>query len=98
MSSSPMTTPWPAASCRGALQDAGIVVVAEAETGGQAVELTHFYSPDVVLMDVVMPEMDGISATRKILKTMPDQLVVLLTSADDDVGLGGPAGRRATGS
>jgi two-component system, NarL family, response regulator LiaR len=74
---------------RGALQDAGIVVVAEAGTGGQAVELTLFYQPDVVLMDVVMPELDGISAMRKILKVCPDQIVVLLTSADDEVGMMG---------
>lgn len=74
---------------RGALQDSGIVVVAEAGTGAQAVELTLFYEPDVVLMDVVMPELDGISAMRKILKLRPDQLVILLTSADDEVGLAG---------
>ena len=74
---------------RGALQDAGITVVAEAGTGGQAVELTLFYQPHVVLMDVVMPEMDGISAMRKILKVRPDQVVILLTSADDDVGIVG---------
>ena len=64
-------------------------MVAEAGTGGQAVELTLFYQPHAVLMDVVMPEMDGISATRKILKMRPDQIVILLTSADDDVGLVG---------
>jgi NarL family two-component system response regulator LiaR len=72
---------------RGALQEAGIIVVAEAGTGAQAVELTHFYEPDVVLMDVVMPELDGIGATRSILRSRPDQVIILLTSADDDVGL-----------
>ena len=74
---------------RGALQEAGIVVVAEAGTGAQAIELTLFYDPDVVLMDVVMPELDGISAMRKILKVRPDQQVILLTSADDEVGMVG---------
>jgi DNA-binding NarL/FixJ family response regulator len=74
---------------RNALQDAGMAVVAEAGTGGQAVELTLFYNPDVVLMDIVMPELDGISATRKIVKVRPDQIVILLTSADDDVGIAG---------
>jgi DNA-binding NarL/FixJ family response regulator len=72
---------------RGALQEEGIVVVAEASTGSQAVELTLFYQPDVVLMDVVMPELDGIAATRNILKVRPGQVVILLTSADDEVGL-----------
>ena len=66
------------------LQRAGIVVVAEAHNGHQAVELVLFYQPDVVLMDVVMPELDGISATRRIMQEMPDQLVVMLTSSDEN--------------
>ena len=66
------------------LQRAGIVVVAEAHNGHQAVELALFYQPDVVLMDVVMPELDGISATRRIMQEIPDQLVVMLTSSDED--------------
>jgi NarL family two-component system response regulator LiaR len=66
------------------LQRAGIIVVAEAHNGHQAVELALFYRPDVVLMDVVMPELDGISATRRILREMPEQLVVMLTSSDED--------------
>lgn len=74
---------------RSALQEAGIVVVAEAGTGTQAVELTLFYGPDAVLMDVVMPELDGIGATRRIVKARPDQIVILLTSAGDDLGLVG---------
>src|SRR5918994_7416945 len=67
-----------------ALQRAGIVVIAEAQNGREAVELTLHYRPDVVLMDVVMPELDGIAATRRIIKEQPDQLIVILTSADDD--------------
>jgi DNA-binding NarL/FixJ family response regulator len=66
------------------LQRAGIVVVAEAHNGQQAVELALFYRPDVVLMDVVMPELDGVSATRRIVKDVPDQLIVMLTSSDED--------------
>jgi two-component system, NarL family, response regulator LiaR len=67
-----------------ALQDAGIVVIAEAHNGRQVVELVLHYRPDVVLMDVVMPELDGIAATRRIVKEIPDQLVIMLTSGDDD--------------
>src|SRR4051812_31029435 len=74
---------------RSALQDAGIIVAAEAGTGSEAVELSLYYRPDVVLMDVVMPEMDGISATRKIIRSRPDQLIILLTSADDEIGVVG---------
>jgi NarL family two-component system response regulator LiaR len=71
-----------------ALQRAGLIVIAEAHDGRQAVELTRHYRPDVVLMDVVMPELDGIAATRRIVKHDPDQLVVILTTADDDeIGL-----------
>jgi len=71
-----------------ALRRAGIVVIAEAQNGRQAVELTRHYHPDVVLMDIVMPELDGIAATRRIVKEDPHQIVVILTTADDDeIGL-----------
>jgi NarL family two-component system response regulator LiaR len=71
-----------------ALQRAGVIVIAEAHNGRQAVELTRHYGPDVVLMDVVMPELDGIAATRRIVKENPDQTIVILTTADDDeIGL-----------
>ncbi len=68
---------------REVLQRAGIVVVAEAHNGREAVELCLHYRPDVVLLDVVMPELDGIVATRRILKQMPEQLIVILTSSDE---------------
>ena len=70
-----------------ALQHAGVIVIAEARDGRQAVELAVHYRPDVVLMDVVMPELDGIAATRSILKVLPDQIVVMLTSGSDE-GIG----------
>src|SRR5512132_912357 len=73
---------------RDALQEAGIVVIAEASNGLDAVQLSLHYEPDVVLMDVVMPSMDGVTATRKLCERAPHVKVVMLSAnADDDVGL-----------
>jgi DNA-binding NarL/FixJ family response regulator len=73
---------------RDALQLAGIVVIADAADGREAVELTRHYRPDVVLMDVVMPTMDGVEATARIAAEVPETKVVMLTRSDDDeIGL-----------
>jgi DNA-binding NarL/FixJ family response regulator len=57
-----------------------IEVVGEAEDGRRAVELTGVLEPDVVLMDLLMPVMDGIAATAEIKRLYPDVEVVALTS------------------
>lgn len=67
-----------------ALQKAGIVVIAEASSGREAVELTLHYHPDVALIDVSMPDVDGFAATRRIVAQSPRQLVVLLTGPEDE--------------
>lgn len=80
--------PFARRTVRDALQDAGIVVIAEASSGPDAVQLSVHYQPDVVLMDVVMPGMDGITATRKLLERAPRvRVLVLSANADDDIGL-----------
>jgi NarL family two-component system response regulator LiaR len=69
---------------RDTLQRDNVTVVAEATTGREAVELALFYRPDVVVMDYMMPEMDGIEATRRIYEQDPDIRVILLTGAADE--------------
>ncbi len=71
-----------------ALAESGVLVIAEARNGRQAVELARHHRPDVVIMDVVMPELDGIGATREILKEVPQQLVIVLTGAEAEEELG----------
>jgi NarL family two-component system response regulator LiaR len=62
----------------------GIEVVGEAANGLEAVELARQHYPDVVLMDLVMPEMDGIEATRRIREFSPATQVLALTSFIED--------------
>jgi NarL family two-component system response regulator LiaR len=69
---------------RDTLQRDNITVIAEATTGREAVELALFYRPDVVVMDYMMPEMDGIEATRRIYEQDPSIRVILLTGAGDE--------------
>jgi DNA-binding NarL/FixJ family response regulator len=66
------------------LEDSGIRVVAEAADGAQAIELAREHRPDLVLMDVRMPGVDGIAATRRIIDERPEQLVILISGRDDD--------------
>ena len=67
-----------------ALEAAGMTVVAEATDGREAVELSLRLRPDLVVIDAVMPRLDGILATRRILEADPGQLVVVLTGAGED--------------
>jgi DNA-binding NarL/FixJ family response regulator len=65
-------------------EEAGIEVVGEASGGEQAVALTHQLHPDVVLMDVRMPDMDGIEATSQIVSSDTEARVLILTTFDLD--------------
>src|SRR5258708_32632456 len=61
-----------------------IEVVGEAETGRQAVQLTRKLRPAVVVMDIAMPLLNGLEATRQIRKAFPDTRVLILTAHSDD--------------
>lgn len=62
----------------------GINVVAEGNSGEQAIELARKHEPDVMLMDVRMPGIDGIEATRKIMRHLPDIKIIAVTACNDD--------------
>jgi two-component system, NarL family, response regulator len=64
--------------------EAGMEVVAEASNGEEAIERYREFRPDIVLMDLSMPVMDGLEATRAILDEFPDARVIVLTTYDGD--------------
>lgn len=61
-----------------------IEVIGEADNGLKAVELAVELRPDIILMDLVMPEMDGIEATKRIIEKWPEAKIIIVTSFLDD--------------
>jgi DNA-binding NarL/FixJ family response regulator len=77
--------------------DESIEVVGEAADGGAAIGSVRALRPDVVLMDIRMPELDGISATREVLARAPGTKVVVLTTFEDDEYVFGALSAGASG-
>jgi two-component system, NarL family, response regulator LiaR len=69
--------------------DPELEIIGEAENGAEAVTLAEELKPDVVLMDMLMPVMDGIEATKIIRRDMPDTEVIALTSVLEDAAVVG---------
>ena len=74
-------------SLRSLLTARDLEVVGEARTGKEAIELAWKLKPDVVLMDLMMPEMDGLEATRRLAAELPDVKVIVLTASDEESNL-----------
>ncbi len=66
------------------LQAEGHEVVGEAKNGQEAIDLARKLQPEMVLMDVAMPQMDGITATRTLAAENPNVKVIILTASEDD--------------
>jgi DNA-binding NarL/FixJ family response regulator len=77
--------------------ESDLQVVCEAGDGSEALAMLTRHAPDVVLMDVRMPGMDGIAATREIVEAVPEARIVILTTFDDDEYLYGALRAGASG-
>ncbi|MCB0178530.1 MAG: response regulator transcription factor [Anaerolineae bacterium] len=77
--------------------DEGIEIVGEAENGEEALALARDLQPDVVLMDLLMPKMDGITAIKQMRRDQPDVEIIALTSVLEDASVVGAVKAGAVG-
>lgn len=74
-------------SLRSLIESHGNEVVGEARNGREAIELAKRLKPEVVLMDLAMPELDGLAATKVLTAEVPEVKVLILTASEDDANL-----------
>jgi DNA-binding NarL/FixJ family response regulator len=77
--------------------DDGVEVVGEASDGRDAIERARRLRPDVVLMDLRMPRLDGVAATRELLAAVPDTKVLVVTTFEEDDDIFGSLSAGASG-
>jgi two-component system, NarL family, response regulator LiaR len=77
--------------------DRGLKLVGEAREGAEALRMAHRLRPDVILMDLLMPGMDGLSATAAVRRELPDTEVLALTSVLEDAAVVGAVRAGAIG-
>lgn len=73
-------------------------IIGEASTGREAVDKAHTLKPDIIIMDLMMPIMDGVAATRKIQQDIPETKVLLLTTFGTSDGIAQALAAGATGA
>lgn len=61
-----------------------LAIIGEAGDGEQALDAARFHRPDIILMDLRMPRVNGVEATRRIMAEMPDTRIIVLTTFEDD--------------
>jgi DNA-binding NarL/FixJ family response regulator len=66
------------------LEDDGMKVVGEASNGVEAIQMANELKPQVVVMDLSMPQLDGVQATKEIVKSLPETQVLILSMHSDD--------------
>jgi DNA-binding NarL/FixJ family response regulator len=66
-----------------------VTVIGEAENGAEAIELCKRLQPDLIMMDIFMPQVDGLQAAKRILEIYPDIAIVMLTASASDEHLKG---------
>ena len=69
------------------LKRGGHEVVGEAEDGVQAIEMATQHQPDLIIMDIVMPQKSGVQATKEILEILPNTKVIACSTVDQDTML-----------